>query len=156
MSNVPIEWAAIGIEWSEETVKRQHGDHATDRVQLKGLAQIPVLKDVAAFRANVPGADEILLGIWDRTSVRVQAQDVCRRGLEKQMTRDALREAVWNRLIGVRRKMASGPKPIPLPGGKTYVGTDVVEFRQAYVAALVDTGKCDAELALTIALSMNL
>lgn len=141
-------WETLGIEWSAEDVQKQHGDHATDR-SIIGKAQIPVLKDMAAFRANVPDADAILLGIWDGTSARVQAQDVSRRMLAKGATEDVLREAIWNRLLGIRQRTAVA-KTFPLPGGKRYEGLNLVEYRQQYTAALVDQG-VQSDLALTIA-----
>lgn len=141
-------WETLGIEWSEEPVQKQHGDHATDRSVI-GQAQIPVLKDLAAFRANVPEADNILLGIWDGTSARVQAQDVSRRMLAKGATTEVLRDAIWNRLLGIRQRVAV-VKTHPLPGNTRYEGDNLVEYRQQYAAALVDQG-VQADLSLTIA-----
>lgn len=141
-------WETLGIEWSEEPVQKQHGDHATDR-SIIGQAQIPVLKNLSAFRENVPNADAILLGIWDGTSARVQAQDVSRRMLAKGAKTDDLREAIWNRLLGIRQRVAA-PKTHPLPGGTRYEGDNLVEYRQQYAAALVDQG-VQGDLATTIA-----
>lgn len=126
-------WDNIGITWSAEPVMRQHGDHATDRRTI-GNAQIPVLLDLAKFRENVQNADEILLGIWDGTSARVQAQDVCRKMLEKSASVETMREAVWNRILGVRIRV-NVPKSYPLPDGKRYTGNDLTEYRKLYGAA---------------------
>lgn len=128
-------WDEMGITWSVEPVKRQHGGHATDRAVL-GDAQIPVLTDLDAFRYNVPEADKILLGVWDGTSVRVQAQDVSRRMLERGHGPDEIRAAVWNRVLGVRSAVRA-PRTYPLPGGKRYEGNNLLEYREAFKAAAV-------------------
>jgi len=130
-------WDNIGITWSAEPVMRQHGDHATDRRTI-GNAQIPVLSDLGKFRENVQSADEILLGIWDGTSARVQAQDVCRKMLEKGASVDTMREAVWNRILGVRTRVTV-PKSYPLPDGKRYTGNDLAEYRKLYREAQIVT-----------------
>lgn len=146
-------WNALGLGWEVSAVKRQHGDHATDRVTL-GDAQLPVIVDLDAFRANVPQADDILKGIWNGTSARVQAQDVSRRALEAgQKDPEAIREAVYNRLLGVRAA-PTATKSYPLPNGEKYIGTDLTAYKQAVMVAAYDVAVAAGatpELANTMA-----
>ena len=142
-------WDEMGIAWVTESVKKQFGAHATDRRELPHGAEMPLILDLGLFRENVPNADAILCGIWDGTSARVQAQDVARHNLPKGIHGEALREAVWNRLIGSRVR---GPvvKTYPVPGGTRYTGSDLAEYQRMVAAALVDQG-VENSLALSIA-----
>ena len=138
MENTTLEY---GIEWVEETVQKQHGDHATDRAVLNGKAQIPVVRDLTAFVAEF--SEAAVLGSLDGTSIRVMAQDVNRRLLAKGEKPDTIRAAIINRLRGIRNAGSRGAKVVTkyaLPDGTFYTGSDLVEYQQAYVAALVDLG----------------
>lgn len=148
-------WEDLGIRWEQETVRHQAGDHATDKVEL-GQAQIAVVEDLDKFRRAV--GDDVILGILDGTSIRVATQDTGRRVLKQGIKSvDAMREAAWNRIVGNR---ASGPrvrevKVYPLPGGGKWSGTDVVEYQQSYLAALVDNGvPVDAAKAVVSTLAL--
>lgn len=135
-------WDELGIKWSEEQVRRQNGDNASDKAALRGTAQIPVVQDLDKFVAHF-GAN-CVLGIMDGTSIRVMAQDVNRRLLAKGADAESIREAVYNRLKGVRN--ASTPATVrtivkyPLADGTFYTGTDLTEYKQAALAAYVDKG----------------
>lgn len=146
----------FGIDWTTEPVSKQRGAHATDRVII-GEAQIPVVRDLAAFTAEFSA--ECVLGSLDGTSVRVMAQDVNRRLLEKGEKRpEVIRAAIINRLRGVRNSGARGTKEVKvyvLPGGGSYKGADLVELQQAVLVALVDAGT-PADVARTIALTYSL
>jgi hypothetical protein len=134
-------WDDYGITWSEETVKRQNGDNATDKAAIRGTAQIPVVNDLDKFVAHF-GAS-VVLGIMDGTSIRVMAQDVNRRMLAKGSNVEAIREAVYNRLRGVRNAGVPTVKTVKvyiLPGGAEWKGTDLTEYKAATIAALVDLG----------------
>lgn len=156
MSATERNWEDMGISWSEEDVSRQQGPHATDRVVI-GKAQIPVVSDLDKFRTHF--GDSVVLGILDGTSIRVQAQDVSRTGIAKGLKVSEIRERMYLRLKGIRnRPLAGEVKTVvkyPLPGGAFYTGTDLVEYQQQYVAALVDLGT-PAEVARTIAGSITL
>lgn len=134
-------WADLGIEWSEEQVRRQNGDNASDKAALRGTAQIPVVKDLDKFVAHF-GAN-CVLGIMDGTSVRVMAQDVNRRLLAKGADAESIREAVYNRLKGVRNATIATVREVKvymLPDGTQYKGSDLTEYKAAAMAALVDLG----------------
>lgn len=147
MENTTLEY---GIEWVEETVQKQHGDHATDRAVLNGKAQIPVVRDLAPFVAEF--SEAAVLGSLDGTSIRVMAQDVNRRLLAKGEKPETIRAAIVNRLRGIRNAGARGGKTVnryALPNGEFYTGTDLVEYQQLYTVALVDLGT-PADVARTI------
>lgn len=143
-------WTTIGIVWESSIVREEisKGQHRE-----LGHAEIPTVTDLAIFRANVPEADSIILATLNsgRNSWRVQAQDVARRAFEKGLkpTREELQTLVWNRIKGLRNSPVAAPKTYPLPGGEKYAGSDLTEYRAAYMAALVDLGT-PAELAKTI------
>lgn len=150
-------WEELGIEWIEETVSKQAGDHATDRAVI-GKAQMPIVRDLPKFVGHF--GDGCVLGIMDGTSVRVMAQDVNRRGIQKGMKPEAIREAIYNRLIGVRNAPRATVRTVEvkihnLPNGTTYSGTDLVEYRQLYLSALVDAGVA-VSVAQQIALMQTL
>lgn len=141
------DWNALGIEWIQEPVSKQAGDHATDR-QVIGNAEMPIVKDLTKF---IEGFGEgVVLGIMDGTSLRVMAQDVNRRLLPKGDRGEVIREAIYNRLRGVRNTGTRTPVTVtvkvyslpPMSDGtpQTYKGTDLIEYQQAYLAALVDNG----------------
>jgi hypothetical protein len=156
MSATERNWEEMGISWSEEDVSRQQGPHATDR-RVIGKAQIPVVGDLGKFRAHF--GDEVVLGILDGTSIRVQAQDVSRTGIAKGLKVGEIRERMYLRLKGIRnRPLAGETKTVvkyPLPGGAFYTGSNVTEYQQQYVAALVDMGT-PSDVARTIAATITL
>lgn len=134
-------WEEIGIVWSEETVRKQNGDNASDKAPIRGTAQIPVPNDLDKFVAHF--GDSCVLGIMNGTSVRVMAQDVNRRMLAKGASTEAIREAVYNRLKGIRNSASPVVRTVvkyPLADGTFYTGTDLVEYKQAALAAYVDKG----------------
>ena len=149
-------WEELGISWETETVRHQAGDHATDKVTL-GEAQIAVVVDLDLFKAAV--GPETILKIMDGTSIRVMAQDVGRRMLKAGSKNvEAMREAVYNRILGQRNAGGVRVKEVkvyPLPGGEKYTGTDLVEYQQAYLAGLVDAGvSIDAARMVVATLSL--
>ena len=150
------DWNSIGIDWTQEPVSKQAGDHATDR-KVIGDAEMPIVKDLTAFIAEF--GEDCVLGIMDGTSLRVMAQDVNRRLIPKGDKGETIREAIYNRLRGVRNASRGGVvkevKVYTLPDGTVYKGTDVTEYQQAYMAALVDAGTPVA-VAQTIATMQTL
>lgn len=150
-------WEEMGITWAAEEVSKQHGDHATDR-RVMGTAYIPVVTDLGKFTESFGQA--CVLGILDGTSIRVMAQDVNRAGLAKNLKPDEIKDRIEARLRGVRNRPVGGTtivkvKVHTLPNGTEYTGTDVVEYQQAYAAALIDQG-VDATVAITIAQNQTL
>lgn len=143
-------WADFGIAWTQEPVSKQMGDHATDK-KIIGTAEMPIVEDLDKFVAHFGAA--VVLGIMDGTSVRVMAQDVNRRLIQKGQKGDAIRDAIYNRLIGTRNA-SRGAVTVTvtvykLPDGTEYKGSDLVEYQQAYTAALVDLGT-PADVAMQI------
>lgn len=147
------DYAEIGLRFDTETVSKQRGDHASDRVEL-GNGQIAVVTDLDKFRAAFK--DECVLGILDGTSIRVMSQDVSRRLLNKGTKKaDEIQAAIINRLKGVRNSSGGGVRTVTknvyaLPDGSKYEGESEVEYQQQYAAALVDAGVPSAA-ALAIA-----
>jgi hypothetical protein len=157
MANATRNWAEIGIDWNSEPVSKQAGDHATDRVVI-GNAEIPVVSDLPKFIAHF--GEPCVLGIMDGTSVRVMAQDVNRRLIPTGKRGEEIREAIYNRLRGVRNAgtrttVVREVKVYNLPDGTQYKGTDLVEYQQAYLAALVDMGT-PTKIATEIATKQSL
>jgi len=147
-------WTDVGISWEiSEVCKRIGGDTDASK-QVVGTCVIPVVVDLATFRAQFANlSDTDFLGA--SSSITVKAQDVCRR--EGIITNDpakleALKEKVWARLCGVRAagiRRPATPKR-PLPDNTFYTGTDEVEYRQLWIAGLVDRGT-PVEIAKDIA-----
>lgn len=139
------DWETLGVKWNEETVAKQNGSHATDRTTIQGTALIPVVEDVDKFRAEF--GDDCIRGIFNGTSIRVMAQDVNRRLLAAKKSPEEIKEAIYNRLKGVRNAAVAGTRTVTvtvtvrdLPDGTTYAGTEYVEYQQLYLAALVEAG----------------
>lgn len=146
-------WNEIGLDWSVEPVARRAGANDSDK-KVIGNAQIPVVSDLDKVREHF--GDDPITGSLNGTSWRVMAQDVGRRLLEKG-TKDAdvIREAVYNRLRGIRNAPVASTvvkvvKVHTLPDGTEYKGTDLAEYQAAYAAALVDQN-VPAETAMQIA-----
>lgn len=142
------DWASYGIAWVQEPVSKQMGDHATDK-RIIGTAEMPIVEDLTKFVAHF--GESVVLGIMDGTSVRVMAQDVNRRLIQKGQKGEAIRDAIYNRLMGTRNA-SRGSVTVTvykLPDGTEYKGTNEVEYQQAYTAALVDMGT-PADIAMQI------
>jgi hypothetical protein len=151
-----INWADRGISWMTEDVSKQHGSHATDKVVI-GKAQIPVVTDLEKFRAEY--GDSCVLGILDGTSIRVMAQDVNRSGLAKGLKPSEIQARIDARLRGIRNRPLGGTTVVTklvyvLPNGEKFTGQTLVEFQQAYLAALVDAN-VPVEVAKTLAAQQN-
>lgn len=150
-------WADRGITWAAgEEVSKRYGPNDSDK-RVLGTAQIPVVTDLDKFRKAY--GDACVLGIMDGTSLRVMAQDVNRSGLVKGLSAEEIRSRIHLRLKGIRNSSVATVKTVTvkvyaLPGGGQYAGTDLVEYQQAYVAALVDLGT-PAEVATTVAASIT-
>jgi hypothetical protein len=153
-----------GLVWLVETVNTEPDDTGSVKVIASDNAQILSIADYDNFTANFPRAKDILLGIANGTSLRVMAQDVNRRNPKKSV--EERRTAIVNRLAGVRNAGARTVvtkivekivtvRKAPLPGGTFYEGENEVEYRAAYIAALVDQG-VPAATATTIANTVNL
>lgn len=141
-------WNDLGITWSGEKVSRQMGEHRSDRVAFRHEAQIPVPADLTKIVAWA--GNEKVCAWMNAQGWRVPAQDVNRGYLEacaNGTTYDVeqLRELVFNRLSGVRNSPTGGTRTItvtkrPLADGTFYEGNVEVEYRQLYMAGLVDKG----------------
>lgn len=145
-----IAWADYGIEMSIESVQKQHGDHATDRVIVNDKAMIPTVVDVEKFVAAFGGAT--MLDFVNGTSLRVKAQAVARR-MAGEKDSAKIESALLNMIRSVRNPAIRTERVVvkhALPNGTTYDGTDLVEFQQMYAAAMVDLG-IDSAQAIAIA-----
>lgn len=160
--NGNVDWAAMGVEWETETVKKAGTEYAG--------AEICVPSNLDNIRKFV--TDDTILGSLDGTSWRVAAQDVNRatladwkqRGTKLDDTHiELLRVRVWQRLMGIRgeRRPAAVKivekiverKMYALPDGTMWVGEDMNDYGAMYTAALVDQG-VPASVATAIAHGM--
>lgn len=154
-------WEDTGISWLEEKVSTKAGN---TKVEVSGTAQIPQVDDVQ--KALEHFGEEAFKGGLNGTSWRVAAQDVNRRLLPTKPTVEQLREAVYNRLKGIRNAavgvrtvtvkvytLADGTSFVPDANKSTQENT--VALQAAATAALVDKG-VPAEIARSIALGMTL
>lgn len=136
-------WANYGITWNAETVGKQNGPNKTDWVAYPTKAQIPTVSDYEKFVAHF-GKPLVLAWLNASNSMRVKAQAVSR-GLIESGTKDAdtIRQGVYNALLGLRAQAAVHTVTIvkvTLPDGSVYEGSDEIEFRQMFAAALVGLG----------------
>lgn len=136
-------WNEMGLAWATENVSENVSTTNSSQKRVVGQAQIAIVEDLDKFRAHF--TDAVMLGIFDGTSVRVTSQNVCRPMLNKgKPSVDDLREAVYNRLKGIRVSVRSVTKSyvvvIMLPNGETYEGESEEGFQRAYVEAAVDMG----------------
>jgi hypothetical protein len=145
----------LGIRFDLEEVAKQSGDNRSDKVTFARKAPIVIVTDVTKFREAF--GDETILAVFDGTSIRVKSQAIARRMLAKGATDEAIREANVNMLRGVRNATRGGGTvtKYALPNGEFYAGTDVTEFQQLYLAALVDAG-VPADVARGIAVNQKL
>lgn len=133
-----INWADFGIEMSIESVQKQMGDHATDRKIVNDKAMIPTVVDVDKFIAEFGGAT--MLDFVNGTSLRVKAQAVARR-LAGERDKGKIEQALLNMIRSVRNPNVRVQVIVhSLPNGMVYSGTDLIEYQQSYMAALVDAG----------------
>jgi len=149
-------WESFGISWTDEVVSRQAGPNKTDRVAFSTKAQIPQVADYDKFVAHF-GKPAVLAMVNASNSIRVRAQAV-NRGLIEDGERDAdkLRQAVYNAMRGVRAQASPIQVRIyTLPNGEIYNGNDVTEYRQLYVAAMVEAG-VPVDVAIAMSEKQNL
>lgn len=148
-----MDYATAGISWTAEKVSRTEGN---TKIQIRGDAQIPTLVDLDKAREHF--GDTVLLGSINGTSWRVMAQDVSRRALANgPVDADALKQMVYDRLRGVRNATVATRvvKSYALPNGTSYNGTDLIEYQQAFIAAMVDLG-LSSDIAITQAANLKL
>lgn len=148
-------WNDLGLAWEAGEVAKQFGDNATDRRTLNIKAQIPKVTDID--KATAAGID-VLAWVNSANSPRVMAQDVARKRAEKspKPTDEEMRELVFSRLKGVRNVGGRVVERVvvkrALPNGSMYEGSDEMEFRAQYAAALIDLG-VDGKVAQESALA---
>jgi len=151
-------WDDMGLTWSVESVSRQHGPNASDRREI-GKAYIPIIVDLKKFVAAF--GEEIILAVANGTSIRVHAQDVNRTAIEKGLGREYVETRMVNWFRGQRTRsmgtvtVVKEVKVYALPNGTTYTGNDLDEYRQQWVAAMVDMG-VDADKAIAMAENVTL
>lgn len=136
-----------GFTWVSEPVSKVISKNHSDK-RIIGDAEILVMTDVEKFSEHF-GAG-VILGIANGTSIRVQAQDVCRRAMDGASVKpsvDQLREAVYNRVRGVKNSGMGRTVTIEkiikqyiLPSGQPWSGDNEVEYQQAVVEAFVELG----------------
>ena len=136
-------WADYGMTWNAEEVGRNTGPNKSDWKAFPTKAQIPQVVDYDKFVTHF-GKPTVLAFLNGSNSPRVKAQAVCRGLIESGIKdTDAIRNGVYNALRGIRAQAAVHTITIvkvALPNGDMWEGTDVVEYRQALVAAMVEMG----------------
>jgi len=138
----------LGYHWVSEPVSLVYGDNQSDKRIVNDAAQILVIDDIEAWRANF--GDAFLLATANGTSPRVICQRVGRKAqFHGGRNIEANRTAVLAAVAGIR---ASGTSTVrhALPDGTFYHGLDETEFRQLYAAGLVDAG-VDGGIATALA-----
>lgn len=131
-------WQEMGIVWLTEKVAKRDGN---TKVEMHGDAYIPQVVDVSAAVEHF--GNDCIAGALNGTSWRVAAQDVNRRLKAAGQSEDAIKDAIYNRIKGIRNTAVGGSRTVvvyKLPNGTSYSGTDLVEYQQAFIAALVDLG----------------
>ncbi len=159
-TNAPRDYAALGLQFVTETVRKTFGPNKSDVRVVTDKAQIGVIVDLDLFRKAF--GDEFILECADGTSLRVQSQAVNRSEAAlaalKKGDVEAVREMIYDRIKGTRRTSRTTTvevKVYTLPGGDTYKGADLVEYQSLYAAALVDLGT-PADVARSVALTITL
>jgi hypothetical protein len=147
-------YADMGIEFLTEPVSKQSGSNKSDRHIWRNDAQILRVVDLEKFSTEF-GANAALAGL-NGTSFRVLSQDVNRRHAAAEK-HDVIQTAILNRLRGLRNAAVTVTRVVEkivekriytLPDGSTFDGTDEVEYQQAWVAALTNSGMpVDAAIA---------
>lgn len=135
MSQDTTDYTRMGIRWETEAVSKVFGPNHSDKRTVNPAAQIAVIEDLDLFRAEF--GDDYILGMSDGTSTRVLCQRVGRKFDGKDV--EGNRRAVLDAMRGVRAKGRPAPRR-PMPDGTFWHGTDEMEYRQAYIALLVDAG----------------
>jgi len=141
-------YAEYGIEFLRETVSKQSGANASDR---KVLGEAPIAKVTSVAKYIAHFGEDSFLGAVNGTSIRVMSQDVGRRGIAAGHSWDQMCESIYNRMRGTRNRATQTVKIVekivekevvmhPLPDKTMYTGTDEMEYRQTYMALLVETG----------------
>lgn len=150
------DYTDMGIRFDAEPVAQRNGPNGSDKRTL-GMGQIAVPVDLEKIR--VAFGDDAVMGSLNGTSWRVMSQDISRRGILAKHTVEQIQLAIVNRLKGIRNSSGKTPATITkyaLPDGKFYSGTDVMEYRQAIIAAYIDLGIVDLATAKLIAENMTL
>lgn len=146
------DWNAIGVSWEAGKVASQTGKNASDRKPYNGTAWVMVLDNFDRWVAHHPDARDAALGALNAQGWRVPAQDVCRKALDPARAggpiRDdeVIKEAVYARIMGIKRSSVTTVTVHNLPNGEVYETMEGVtnptedEFRQMFAAVLVDMG----------------
>lgn len=134
------------ITWESEDVAIVYGDNQSDKRVVNTAAQIAVMADVDLWRAQF--GDAYILASSNGTSLRVACQRIGRKFNGKDIP--ANRRAVIDHIRGIRVRGSTTKTVRDLPDGTKYDGTNEVEYRQLYGAALVDAG-VDGNIAQNIA-----
>jgi len=132
------QWAAIGINWIAEPVSEVFGENNQSDKREVAIAQLPQIIDIDKA---AKGGINILNWLNASNSMRVRAQAIARS--HQTLKPDAMREMVFAALLGQRAAGGSRTTVITirnLPDGKVYDGNDEIEFRQLFMAALIDMG----------------
>lgn len=136
--NETLDYDAMGIRWETEPVSRTFGENQSDKRIVNPSAQILVIEDIDKFRATF--GDDFLLATANGTSPRVICQRIGRHDrFHNGRDIEGNRAAVLNAVRGTRNTLKAVTRH-PLPDGTFYHGTDETEYRQLYMAGLVDAG----------------
>ncbi|CAB4165201.1 hypothetical protein UFOVP1537_9 [uncultured Caudovirales phage] len=148
------QWEDRGVSFVTETVNKVYGENNQSDKREVGTATIPMIIDLDKFRATY--GDAYILDMSNGTSLRVKAQSYWRNA--KNRSEEVFEIWLDATFRNARAPRAGGSTTVTvkvygLPNGETYTGTNEVEYRSEYMAALVDAGTPEA-VARTIALAM--
>lgn len=160
-------WAERGITWGMVKVARRAGTNASDKTYYPhpGPLLIVTADNLDRFIKSDPRHLEAITSHLDGQSFRVAGQRVLRAAFEKGTKvatvaeMEALRQRVYDGVV-LSTRAASTVTVVQevykyiLPNGSEYKGSDEMEFRQLFMASLVDLG-VDNMIAQEKALSVQ-
>lgn len=149
---------STGLAFANGTVRKKDG---LTKVVINGTARLPKvanLDDAIAFFG-----EPAIAGSLNGTSFMVVAQRVNRTILQGKGAKDAptIDEAIINAFRGIRSSTTVTQviekivKQYAIPGSAPYTGTDLMEYKQLYLASLVDAG-VDISVAQGIVATLTL
>lgn len=146
-------WNSMGISWSFEKVARRNGKNASDKTFYPNAGPVLVIRseNLQKFIDTDGRHLDAIVSHLDGQSFRVASQRVLRAAFEKGVKlataaeMEALKQRVYDGVVLSARAPSVAVvekiiKVIRLPDGKEYAGNDEMEFRQLFMAALVDLG----------------
>lgn len=130
------DWAGAGVVWQDETVSKRDASGAL--VAHEG-AQVPEITDLGKFATALEADGGDMLAVINASATpRSKSLTVKRDSLD--LVGEALREACWRAILGVRGPRGAKPRVVMLPDGTQWTGAGRVSYVSEFMAACVDIG----------------